>query len=99
MSGRKLSLDELMETGLQNANSDRALISKLLFDLMNEMTKTTDRHIHKEVGDIAASYAETLQRSNEQIVKLASIQQRRESVQSGLGDLEKDQIFDAIKGE
>ena len=43
-------------------------------------------------------YLETLQRSNEQLVKLTAILQRRENAQNGLNVEEKDQIFDLIKG-
>jgi hypothetical protein len=98
MTNRKLSLDEYLDNATQNVNSDRALTSKLLVELMQEMGKSTDKYIHKEFGDIAASYLETLQRSNEQLVKLAAILQRRENAQSGLNIDEKDQIFDMIKG-
>jgi hypothetical protein len=96
MSGKKISLDEFIETANSNINSDRALTSKLLFELMQEMGKSQDKYIHKEFGDIAASYVETLQRSNEQLVKLTAILQRRESVQTGLDEAEKDNIFDMI---
>jgi hypothetical protein len=99
MSNSKFSLDQYIEKASENINADRALANKLLIDLMQEMGKSTDKYIHKEFGDVASNYLETLQRSNEQLVKLTGIIQRRESVQSGLGDMERDQIFDAIKGE
>ena len=97
MSENKFSLDKFIEDANNNINSDRALASKLLVELMQEMGKSTDKYIHKEFGDTAASYLETLQRSNEQLVKLTAILQRRESTQNNLGFDEKDQIFDMIK--
>ena len=99
MSNSKFTLEEYIAKASDNINSDRALASKLLIELMQEMGKSTDKYIHKEFGDVASSYLETLQRSNEQLVKLTAIIQRREGVQAGLGETEKDQIFDAIKGE
>jgi hypothetical protein len=99
MSNSKFTLDQYIEKASENINADRAMANKLLVELMQEMSKSNDKYIHKEFGDIASSYLETLQRSNEQLVKIASIIQRRESVEGGLGETEKDQIFDAIKGE
>ena len=98
MSDSKFSLDKFIEDASNNINSDRALARKLLVELMQEMGKSTDKYIHKEFGDTAASYLETLQRSNEQLVKLTAILQRRENSQAGLDTNEKDQIFDMIKG-
>jgi hypothetical protein len=95
----KFSLDDFIKNANDNINADRAMTNKLLVELMQEMGKSSDKYVHKEFGDIASSYLETLQRSNEQLVKLTAILQRRESVQNGLGEHEKDQIFDMIKGE
>ena len=99
MSNSKFTLDQYIEKASENINADRAMANKLLVELMQEMGKSTDKYVHKDFGDIASSYLETLQRSNEQLVKIAAIIQRRESVEGGLGETEKDQIFDAIKGE
>ena len=42
-----------------------------------------------------AKYVETLQRSNEQLVKVIGIMTKKESNQ-GLGAIDKDQLFDLI---
>ena len=52
---------------------------------------------HREFGVIAAKYLETLQRSNEQLVKLASLVQKKEQKSEQITDKEKDDLFEIIK--
>ena len=51
---------------------------------------------HKELGQIASKYLETLQRSNEQLVKIAALIQKTTSVKEGLTSKDKEDIFDLI---
>ena len=51
----------------------------------------------REFGAIAAKYVEYLQRSNEQMVKLATILQKQKQEQFGLTEDDKDQLFDLLK--
>ena len=41
---------------------------------------------------------ETLQRSNDQLVKISTLLQRKESKQTGLSSVDKDEIFDLLQG-
>lgn len=91
-------LDELIIKTIDNIESDRAVTSKLLTDLVIYMAKTGDSS-HQSVGHIAAQYVETLQRSNEQLVKIASIVQKKEGVSKGMSALERDGLFDIIREE
>lgn len=98
MSDKKAkSLGEYIDDATQNISNDRAIASKLLLDLVNEMSQTTDKYKHKDFGEVASKYLETLQRSNEQLVKIASIIQKKEGAQESLSGKEKDEIFDLIK--
>ena len=45
-----------------------------------------------------AKYVETLQRSNEQLVKVIGIMSKKDAAQ-GLGAIDKDQLFDLIAEE
>jgi len=65
--------------------------------LMNYMKKGDDRH--KEVGLIAAKYLETLQRSNEQLVKLAALIQKKETGNNEISERDKQELFDLINEE
>ena len=62
---------------------------------MKYMMVTEERH--EKVGMIAAKYVETLQRSNEQLVKLTAILQKQVSRQEGITEKEKDELFDLIQ--
>jgi hypothetical protein len=91
---RNLSLDEYVEETTRNIREDRAMAKTLLIDVMTDMAgSSTDR---REMGPIAAKFVENLQRSNEQMVKLASILQRQKIQQHGLTEEDKDQLFDLL---
>ena len=66
-------------------------------DVMADMKASpADR---REMGSIAAKYVENLQRSNEQMVKLAAILQRQKTGQVGLTADDKEQLFDLLNEE
>ena len=91
---RNLSLDEYVQETTINIREDRAMAKTLLMDVMADMAASpTDR---REMGPIAAKFVENLQRSNEQMVKLAAILQRQKSNHVGLTEEDKDQLFDLL---
>ena len=92
------NLDSYLEEAIENIRQDREVTKELLSDIMQYMSN--DQHSHKEVGQTAAKYVETLQRSNEQLVKVSTIIHRRESSTSdrGLSEQDKVELFDMIKG-
>ncbi len=48
------------------------------------------------MGPIAAKFVENLQRSNEQMVKLAAILQKQKTSSVGLTENDKEQLFDLL---
>ena len=50
---------------------------------------------HKELGQVASKYLETLQRSNEQLVKIAGLVHKRTATKDGLTSQDKEDIFNA----
>jgi len=90
-------LDDYIEKATSNVTEDRAATKTLLVNLLKYMQVSDDRH--KEVGIIAAKYLETLQRSNEQLVKLAGIVSKKESSIQGLTDDDREDLFDIIKAD
>ena len=94
----KIKLDQFIQEAISNIRDDRAITSTLLVELIKHM-KTQGDHTHETLGLIASKYVETLQRSNEQIVKLSSIIQKQERPFDGLSPEEKDDIFDLIKDQ
>jgi enoyl-[acyl-carrier-protein] reductase (NADH) len=86
---------EFIEEAIENIKNDRALAMDLLVHLTGYMKASEERH--QSCGVVAAKYLETLQRSNEQLVKLASLLNKKEtSAATGLSTLEKSDIYDLI---
>ena len=69
----------------------------LLQDLMQYIRGQEERH--QTVGHVAAKYLETLQRSNEQLVKLTSILSKKQDGSIRLDEQDKNELFDIIQGE
>lgn len=88
-------VDDFLKEAIDNIRHDRALTKGLLTDILTYIKKSTENH--KEIGNIAAKYVETLQRSNEQLVKLTSILKKKESTEQRLTQKDKDDLFDLIK--
>tara|TARA_R110000824_G_scaffold39003_4_gene118524 strand:+ start:254 stop:544 length:291 start_codon:yes stop_codon:yes gene_type:complete len=90
-------LNAYLAEAIDNIRKDREVTKELLDDVMQYMSK--DENSHKEVGQTAAKYVETLQRSNEQLVKVSTIIHKRENTigHLGLSDKDKDDLFDLIK--
>jgi len=91
---RNISLEEYIEETTTNVREDRAMAKSLLMDALQDM-KQSDA-ARRELGSIAAKYIENLQRSNEQLVKLAVLLQKQKSQQFGLSSDDKEQLFDLL---
>ena len=74
-----MKLDDYITEAIDNIRTDRETTKELLNDAINYMSSKHDAH--ETVGNIAAKYVETLQRSNEQLVKVMSLLQKREGKQ------------------
>jgi hypothetical protein len=89
--------NDFIEAAIKNIVDDRAATKSLLIGLMSYMKVSDDRH--KEVGLIAAKYLETLQRSNEQLVKITALMQKKEGSYTGISEKDKEELFDLINQE
>ena len=89
-----LTLEEFIEKATKNVTDDRAATQSLLLSLMKYMKSGEDRH--REFGIIAAKYLETLQRSNEQLVKIASLVQKDVKTSQEITEKDKSDLFDLI---
>ena len=88
--------EDFIEQAKNNITEDRAATKTLLMNLMKYMQSGDDRH--REVGLVAAKYLETLQRSNEQLVKIATLVHKKTATQedTSISDEERDELFDMI---
>ena len=91
------NFDSLTDEAIENVRADREQTQDLLRDLVKYIAASEDRH--RDVGLTAAKYVETLQRSNEQLVKIASLKQKEEKLGSGLSQEERDEIYKRLGEE
>ena len=96
--GRSIKdLDNYIQEAIKNIRDDRDITSTLLTQVFAEITNGGETH--KDIGLIAAKYVETLQRSNEQLVKLTSIMAKKTDTSVELSEEDKKSLFDVIQGE
>ena len=92
----KKKVDTYIDEALTNIRKDRDLKRELLDDAIKWLSKDEARH--KEVGIVMAKYVETLQRSNEQLVKIINMVSKKESSE-GLTASDMESIYSAISEE
>ena len=90
-------LENYIQEAINNIRDDRDITSTLLTQVFAEITN--GQETHKDLGLIAAKYVETLQRSNEQLVKLTSIMAKKTDASVELSEEDKKSLFDVIQGE
>ena len=90
-------LDTYIQEAIENIRDDRDITSTLLTQVFAEITN--GQETHKDLGLIAAKYVETLQRSNEQLVKLTSIMAKKTDSGVQLSEEDKRELFDVIQGD
>ena len=93
------NLDVLITKALLNIEQDRNTTEELLEELKDYLSTSKERYA--ESGTVAAKLVETLQRSNEQLVKLAAIVHKKESANKSqsLTESDKDDLFDLNQGQ
>jgi hypothetical protein len=90
--------DKYINKAIENIEKDREVTQELLSDVMSYIG--TDRSKHAEVGHVTAKYIESLQRSNEQLVKLVTLMAKKEdSVYGDLSEDEKTGIYERLNGD
>ena len=88
-------IDHYLEKVVSNIESDRKITRELLDDVVRYLSKDEERH--REVGMTASKYVETLQRSNEQLVKVAALIQKSQQKDTGLSEEDKNELFSIIQ--
>jgi len=94
MSGK--DLESLIEEALGNIRSDRKVAREFLNEIANEIANDADKN--KYLSTVAAKHVESLQRSNEQLVKIIGLRQKNQTQGFALSDEDKDNLFDMIQG-
>ena len=86
-------LEKYIEEAIGNIRDDREVTRELLDDAIKYLAKDESRH--RDIGLIIAKYVETLQRSNEQLVKVSGLLSKNKSSDS-LSPEELEDIYSAI---
>jgi len=89
------NFEKYLEEAIDNIREDRGKTKEFLEQL--EEVVSDDSYSHKQLGIVAAKFLETLQRSNEQLVKVAALMQKKQEKSVGLSEKDKDELFDVIK--
>ncbi len=89
-------VEDHLKEALENIREDRKVTRELLDDAIKFVAKDEARH--QQIGLTLAKYVETLQRSNEQIVKIAALMSKNEKTE-GLSDRDMEDIYSMIKKE
>jgi|TARA_R110002126_G_scaffold2803_1_gene15511 hypothetical protein len=90
-------LDDLLDEALTNIRNDRDLAKEFLNEISNVIA--ADAEQNKYLSPVAAKHIETMQRSNEQLVKIIGIKQKTTVESMELSEEDKDNLFDLIQGE
>ena len=95
MSAR--DLESLIEEALGNIRNDRKIAREFLNEIANEIANDAEKN--KYLSPVAAKHVESLQRSNEQLVKLIGLRQKGHTQGFALSDEDKNNLFDIIQEE
>lgn len=89
------NFDDLLDEALDNIRNDRKLAKEFLKEIATIIANEPESN--KILSPVAAKHIETLQRSNEQLVKILGIKQK-DVKEVGLSVEDKDDLFVLIQG-
>ncbi len=90
------NLDNLITEALDNIRNDRKVAREFLNEIANQIAGDADQN--KYLSPVAAKHIETMQRSNEQLVKIISIKQKDQDKTFELSEDDKSSLYDIIQG-
>jgi hypothetical protein len=90
-------IDTLISEALDNIRSDRKVAKEFLNEIANQIANNSEEN--KYLSPVAAKHIETMQRSNEQLVKIINLKQKGSVGTVELNQKEKDELFDLIQGD
>jgi hypothetical protein len=89
-------IDKFIDEAISNIREDREITRELLDDAIKWLAKDESRH--REIGIVVSKYVETLQRSNEQLVKVVNLISKKDS-STGITPEDMDNIYEMISKE
>ena len=89
------NIETLIDEALANIRNDRKSAREFLNEIANQIA--TDAEQNKYLSPVAAKHIETLQRSNEQLVKLIGMRLKKTPAALELSEDDKNSLFDIIQ--
>lgn len=89
-------LNNLFSEALDNIRNDRKLAREFLNEIANEISSDSEQN--KYLSPVAAKHIETMQRSNEQLVKIIGLRQKNTEESFALSEDDKSNLYDLIQG-
>jgi len=90
------NIDNLITEALDNIRNDRKVAREFLNEIANQIA--ADAEQNKYLSPVAAKHIETMQRSNEQLVKIIGIKQKDKDKTLDLSEDDKSSLYDIIQG-
>ena len=90
------NLDTLITEALDNIRNDRKVAREFLNEIANQIANDAEQN--KYISPVAAKHIETMQRSNEQLVKIIGIKQKGQDKGFELSEDDKSNLYDIIQG-
>ena len=91
----KKDLELLVDEALDNIRNDRNLARDFLNEIANQIANDGDKN--RSLSPVAAQHVQSLQRSNEQLVKLISLRYKNQEESLALSEEDKNSLFDLIQ--
>jgi len=90
-------LDTLIGEALSNIRDDRKLAREFLNEIANQIAADADNN--RGLSPVAAKHIETMQRSNEQLVKIIGLKSKKKDQNFELSEADKNEIYDILQKE
>ncbi len=88
-------VDTLIGEALDNIRDDRKLAREFLNEIANQIAADADNN--RGLSPVAAKHIETMQRSNEQLVKIIGLKSKNQDQNFELSESDKSEIYDILQ--
>ena len=91
------NLESLISEALDNIRNDRKVAREFLNEIANQIAADADNN--RGLSPVAAKHIETMQRSNEQLVKIIGLKSKKVYQNFELSESDKNEIYDILQKE
>ena len=92
---KNADLDTLIGEALDNIRDDRNIAREFLNEIANQIASDADNN--RGLSPVAAKHIETMQRSNEQLVKIIGLKSKNQEQSFELTESDKNEIYDILQ--